>query len=76
MDGGALARQHLAAGLRGPGYCPHAGELQGKKPDHLARCCWVPSGDGSSLGTAAFVGYWEQMSRHFSVVLLSLGKPR
>lgn len=50
------------------------GGLQEEKPGHLAQCCWVPVGDGSSLGTAAFLGYWGQMSRRFSVVLLSRGK--
>lgn len=31
--------------------------LQGEKPDHLAQCCWVPGGDGTSA-TAAFMDYW------------------
>lgn len=50
------------------------GGLQGEKPDHLAQCCWVPGGDGSFSGMAAFMGYWGQTSRRFSVVFLSLGK--
>lgn len=54
MDGGALGRQHLSAGLTRHRYFPQPPGLQGEKPNHLSQYHRVPGGDGSPSGVAAF----------------------
>lgn len=72
MARGALARQHPAAGFRGHECFPR--RAADGKASSLISVLLGRDGDGSSSGMAAFVSYWGQMSRHFSVMLLCLGK--